>query len=132
MKSIRTIDQLSAKEIEDCACIDLEKYFLDVATIKEIAKRSIIKETGYIDLLLFSERFTDSREHSLAIRTDKEKALLDKITQGVANIMDNYANELNDQEEISLEELENIEKEILGDDKYTFELQIINMLKNLK
>ena len=72
MKSIRAIDQLSAKEIEDCACIDLEKYFLDVATIKEIAKRSIIKETGYIDLLLFSERFTDSREHSLAIRTDKE------------------------------------------------------------
>ena len=64
--------------------------------------------------------------------TDKEKALLDKITQGVANIMDNYANELNDQEEISLEELENIEKEISGDDKYTFELQIINMLKNLK
>ena len=72
MKSIRSIDQLSAKEIEDCSCSDLEKYFLDVATIKEIAKRSIIKETGYVDILLFSERFADSREHSLAVRTDKE------------------------------------------------------------
>jgi len=72
MKSIRAIDLLSPKEIEDCVCIDLKKYFLDVSTIKEIAKRSIIKETGYIDVLLFSERFTDSREHSLAIRTDKE------------------------------------------------------------
>ena len=40
--------------------------------------------------------------------------------------------QLNDQEEISLEELSNIENEISGDDKYTFELQIINMLKNLK
>tara|TARA_B100000886_G_C20040616_1_gene333630 strand:- start:5 stop:202 length:198 start_codon:yes stop_codon:yes gene_type:complete len=64
--------------------------------------------------------------------TDKEKELLEKITQGVSNIMDDYANELNDQEEISLEELSNIENEISGDDKYTFELQIINMLKNLK
>ncbi len=64
--------------------------------------------------------------------TDKEKELLKKITQGVSNIMDDYANELNDQEEISLEELSNIENEISGDDKYTFELQIINMLKNLK
>ena len=64
--------------------------------------------------------------------TDKEKKLLEKITQGVSNIMDDYANELNDQEEISLEELSNIENEISGDDKYTFELQIINMLKNLK
>jgi len=72
MKSIRAIDQLSAKEIEDCSCSDLEKYFLDIATIKEITKRSIIKETGYVDILLFSERFADSREHSLAIRTDKE------------------------------------------------------------
>ena len=42
--------------------------------------------------------------------TDKEKELLEKITQGVSNI----------------------ENEISGDDKYTFELQIINMLKNLK
>ena len=72
MKSIRAIDQLSAKEIEDCSCSDLEKYFLDIATIKEITKRSIIKETGYVDILLFSERFADSREHSLPIRTDKE------------------------------------------------------------
>ena len=64
--------------------------------------------------------------------TDKEKELLEKITQGVSNIMDDYVNELNDQEEISLEELSNIEHEISGDDKYTFELQIINMLKNLK
>jgi hypothetical protein len=64
--------------------------------------------------------------------TDKEKELLEKITQGVSNIMDDYVNELNDQEEISLEELSNIENEISGDDKYTFELQIINMLKNLK
>ena len=72
MKSIRAIDQLSAKEIEDCSCSDLEKYFLDVATIKEIAKRSIIKETGYVDILLFSERLADSRVNSEAIRTDKE------------------------------------------------------------
>ena len=64
--------------------------------------------------------------------TDKEKELLEKITRGVSNIMDDYVNELNDQEEISLEELSNIENEISGDDKYTFELQIINMLKNLK
>ena len=56
-KPIRTIDQLSAKEIEDCSCSDLEKYFLDVTSIKEIAKRSTIKETGYVDILLFSERF---------------------------------------------------------------------------
>ena len=72
MKSIRAIDQLSAKEIEDCSCSDLEKYFLDIAMINEITKRSIIKETGYVDILLFSERFADSREHSLAVRTDKE------------------------------------------------------------
>ena len=72
MKSIRLIDQLSAKEIEDCSCSDLEKYFLDVATIKEIAKKTTIRETGYVDILLFSERFADSREHSLAVRTDKE------------------------------------------------------------
>ena len=72
MKSIRLIDQLSAKEIEDCSCSDLEKYFLDVKSIKELAKRSAIKETGYVDILLFSERFADSREHSLPIRTDKE------------------------------------------------------------
>jgi hypothetical protein len=71
MKSIRAIDQLSVKEIEDCVCSDLEKYFLDIAIIKKIAKSSTIKETGYIDLLLFSERFADSREHSLALRTDK-------------------------------------------------------------
>ena len=51
--------------------------------------------------------------------TDKEKELLEKITQGVSNIMDDYVNELNDQEEISLEELSNIENEISGDDKYT-------------
>ena len=49
--------------------------------------------------------------------TDKEKELLEKITQGVSNIMDDYVNELNDQEEISLEELSNIENEISGDDK---------------
>ena len=72
MKSIRAIDQLSAKEIEDCSCSDLEKYFLDVATIKEIVKSSTIRETGYVDILRFSERFADSREHSLPIRTDKE------------------------------------------------------------
>ena len=72
MKSIRAIDQLSAKEIEDCSCSDLEKYFLDVASIKEIAKRSTIKETGYVDILLFSERLADSRVNSEAIRTDKK------------------------------------------------------------
>ena len=72
MKSIKSIDQLSAKEIEDCACIDLEKYFLDVATIKEIAKSSTIRETGYVDILLFSERLADSRVNSEAIRTDKK------------------------------------------------------------
>lgn len=72
MKSIRTIDQLSAKEIKDCSCSDLEKYFLDVASIKEIAKRSTIKETGYVDVLLFSERLADSRVNSEAIRTDKK------------------------------------------------------------
>jgi len=71
-KPIRTIDQLSAKEIEDCACSDLEKYFVDVTSIKEIAKRSTIKETGYVDILLFSERLADSRVNSEAIRTDKE------------------------------------------------------------
>ena len=71
-KPIRTIDQLSAKEIEDCSCNDLEKYFLDVASIKEIAKRSTIKETGYVDILLFSERLADSRVNSEAIRTDKK------------------------------------------------------------
>ena len=32
---------------------------------------STIRETGYVDILLFSERFADSRERSLAIRTDK-------------------------------------------------------------
>ena len=63
-KLIRTIDQLSAKEIEDCSCSDLEKYFLDVTSIKEIAKRSTIKETGYVDILLFSERLADSRVNS--------------------------------------------------------------------
>lgn len=72
MKTIRSIDQLSSKEIEDCSGADLEKYFLDVITIKEIANRSTIRETGYVDILLFSERFADSREHSLAIRKDKE------------------------------------------------------------
>lgn len=72
MKSIRAIDQLSVKEIEDCSCSDLEKYFLDVASIKEIAKRSTIKETGYVDILLFSERLADSRVNSEAIRTDKK------------------------------------------------------------
>ena len=72
MKSIRSVDQLSAKEIEDCSCSDLEKYFLDVTTIKEIAKRSTIKETGYVDILLFSERLADSRVNSEAIRTDKK------------------------------------------------------------
>ena len=71
-KPIRTIDQLSAKEIEDCSCSDLEKYFLDVTSIKEIAKRSTIKETGYVDILLFSERLADSRVNSEAIRTDKK------------------------------------------------------------
>jgi hypothetical protein len=71
-KPIRTIDQLSSKEIEDCACSDLEKYFLDVTSIKEIAKRSTIKETGYVDILLFSERLADSRVNSEATRTDKE------------------------------------------------------------
>ena len=71
-KPIRTIDQLSAKEIEDCSCRDLEKYFLNVASIKEIVKRSTIKETGYVDILLFSERLADSRVNSEAIRTDKE------------------------------------------------------------
>ena len=71
-KPIRTIDQLSAKEIEDCSCSDLEKYFLDVTSIKEIAKRSTIKETGYVDILLFSERLADSRVNSEATRTDKE------------------------------------------------------------
>ena len=71
-KPIRTIDQLSAKEIEDCSCSDLEKYFLDVTSIKEIAKRSAIKETGYVDILLFSERLADSRVNSEATRTDKE------------------------------------------------------------
>ena len=71
-KPIRTIDQLSSKEIEDCSCSDLEKYFLDVASIKEIAKRSTIKETGYVDILLFSERLADSRVNSEAIRTDKK------------------------------------------------------------
>jgi hypothetical protein len=69
---IRTIDQLSSKEIEDCSCSDLEKYFIDVTSIKEIAKRSTIKETGYVDILLFSERLADSRVYSEAIRTDKE------------------------------------------------------------
>ena len=71
-KPIRTIDQLSSKEIEDCSCSDLEKYFLDVTSIKEIAKRSTIKETGYVDILLFSERLADSRVNSEAIRTDKK------------------------------------------------------------
>ena len=71
-KPIRTIDQLSAKEIEDCSCRDLEKYFLNVESIKEIVKRSTIKETGYVDILLFSERLADSRVNSEAIRTDKE------------------------------------------------------------
>ena len=71
-KPIRTIDQLSAKEIEDCSCSDLEKYFLDVTSIKEIAKRSTIKETGYVDILLFSERLADSRVNSEATRTDKK------------------------------------------------------------
>jgi len=69
---IRTIDQLSSKEIEDCSCSDLEKYFIDVTSIKEIAKRSTIKETGYVDILLFSERLADSRVNSEAIRTDKK------------------------------------------------------------
>ena len=72
MKKIRSIDQLSSKEIEDCSDVDLEKYFLDVETIKEIANRSTIIETGYVDILLFSEKFADLREHSLAIRKDKE------------------------------------------------------------
>ena len=71
-KPIRTIDQLSSKEIEDCSCSDLEKYFIDVTSIKEIAKRSTIKETGYVDILLFSERLADSRVNSEATRTDKE------------------------------------------------------------
>ena len=71
-KPIRTIDQLSSKEIEDCSCSDLEKYFLDVTSIKEIVKRSTIKETGYVDILLFSERLADSRVNSEAIRTDKK------------------------------------------------------------
>ena len=74
-KPIRTIDQLFSKEIEDCSCSDLEKYFLDVTSIKEIAKRSTIKETGYVDILLFSERLADSRVNSEAIRTDKEPDL---------------------------------------------------------
>lgn len=72
MKKIRSIDQLSSKEIEDCFGSDLKKYFLNVATIKEIAKRSIIRENNYVDILLFSEKFADLREHSLAIRKDKE------------------------------------------------------------
>ena len=72
MKKTRSIDQLSPKEIVDCSDVDLEKYFLDVVMIKDIAKRSIIRETGYVDILIFSEKFADLREHSLAIRKDKE------------------------------------------------------------
>ena len=77
MKSIRLIDQLSAKEIEDCSCSDLEKYFLDVATIKEIAKTQgaeLSKEYGdnvdaFLDTLKFWTK-DDALEIDLLEKSD--------------------------------------------------------------